>query len=74
LNISWRRSSRPDSRNFSNHEPHNHSEIRHAGPPLRHGNVITGSYIQRELPRVEMPETLRGSASQACAELIATPS
>ena len=39
LNISWRRSSRPDSRNSSNHEPHNYSEIRHAGPPLRHGNV-----------------------------------
>ena len=36
--------------------------------------LITGSHIQRELPRVEMPETLRDSASQACTQLIATPS
>ena len=35
--------------------------------------LITGSYIQRELPRGEMPETLRDSASQACTQLIATP-
>ena len=35
--------------------------------------LITGSHIQRELPRVEMPETLRDSASQARTQLIATP-
>ena len=34
--------------------------------------LTAGSYIQRELPRVEMPETLRDSASQACTQLIAT--
>ena len=34
--------------------------------------LTAGSYIQRELPRVEMPEALRDSASQACTQLIAT--
>ena len=34
--------------------------------------LTAGSYIQRKIPRVEMPETLRDSASQACTQLIAT--
>lgn len=34
--------------------------------------MTTGAYIQRELPRVEMPEDLCDIASQACTQLIAT--